>query len=115
MANRNYRLAGEIKRDLTDIFAHQIRDPHIDSMVSVTDVEVSNDLSYARIYVSKLGTEKEREEMLAALNKANGYIRSALSQRLKIRKVPELRFSLDNSLEYGAKRSEEHTSELQSP
>ena len=59
MANRNYRLAGEIKRDLTDIFAHEIRDPHIDSMVSVTDVEVSNDLSYARIYVSKLGSDKE--------------------------------------------------------
>ncbi len=103
MANRNYRLAGEIKRDLTDIFAHQIRDPHIDSMVSVTDVEVSNDLSYAHVYVSKLGTAKERDELLEALTKANGYIRSALSQRLKIRKVPELRFSLDNSLEYGAK------------
>lgn len=103
MANRNYRLAGEIKRDLTDIFAHEIRDPHIDSMVSVTDVEVSNDLSYARIYVSKLGSDKEREVMLAALEKANGYIRSLLAQRLKIRKVPELRFSLDNSLEYGAK------------
>lgn len=103
MANRNYRLAGEIKRDLTDIFAHEIRDPHIDSMVSVTDVEVSNDLSYARIYVSKLGSDKERESMLAALEKANGYIRSLLAQRLKIRKVPELRFSLDNSLEYGAK------------
>lgn len=103
MANRNYRLAGEIKRDLTDIFAHEIRDPHIDSMVSVTDVEVSNDLSYARIYVSKLGSDKEREAMLAALKKANGYIRSLLAQRLKIRKVPELRFSLDNSLEYGAK------------
>lgn len=103
MANRNYRLAGEIKRDLTDIFAHQIRDPHIDSMVSVTDVEVSNDLSYAHVYVSKLGTAKERDELLEALMKANGYIRSALSQRLKIRKVPELRFSLDNSLEYGAK------------
>lgn len=103
MANRNYRLAGEIKRDLTDIFAHQIRDPHIDSMVSVTDVEVSNDLSYAHVYVSKLGTAKERDELLEALTRANGYIRSALSQRLKIRKVPELRFSLDNSLEYGAK------------
>lgn len=103
MANRNYRLAGEIKRDLTDIFAHEIRDPHIDSMVSVTDVEVSNDLSYARIYVSKLGSDKEREAMLAALEKANGCIRSLLAQRLKIRKVPELRFSLDNSLEYGAK------------
>ncbi|MEE0435015.1 MAG: 30S ribosome-binding factor RbfA [Peptococcaceae bacterium] len=103
MGNRNYRLAGEIKRDLTDIFAHNIRDPHIDSMVSVTDVEVSNDLSYARVYVSKLGNEKEREALLEALNKANGYIRTLLSQRLKIRKVPELRFFLDNSLEYGAK------------
>ena len=102
MANRNYRLAGEIKRDFTDIFEHKIRDPHVDSMVSVTDVEVSNDLSYAHVYVSKLGTAKERDELLEALTKANGYIRSALSQRLKIRKVPELRFSLDNSLEYGA-------------
>lgn len=103
MANRNYRLAGEIKRDLTDIFAHEIRDPHVDSLVSVTDVEVSNDLSYARVYVSKLGSDREREAMLEALNKANGFIRSALSQRLKIRKVPELSFFLDNSLEYGAK------------
>lgn len=82
----------------------RIRDPHIDSMVSVTDVEVSNDLSYARIYVSKLGSDKgTRSDGLAALEKANGYIRSLLAQRLKIRKVPELRFSLDNSLEYGAK------------
>lgn len=103
MANRNYRLAGEIKRDLMDIFANDIRDPHVDSLVSVTDVEVSHDLSFARIYVSKLGSEKDREAMLEALEKANGYIRSLLSQRLKIRKVPELRFFLDNSLEYGSK------------
>ncbi|MDO4281723.1 MAG: 30S ribosome-binding factor RbfA [Peptococcaceae bacterium] len=103
MSKRNYRLAGEIKRDLTDIFAHEIRDPHIDSMVSVTDVEVSNDLSYARIYVSKLGSQRDREKLLEALEKANGYIRTLLSQRLKIRKVPELRFFLDDSLEYGAK------------
>ena len=102
MSNRNYRLAGEIKRDLTDIFAHEIRDPHIDSMVSVTDVEVSGDLSYARIYVSKLASQEEREAMLAALNKASGFIRTLLAQRLKIRKVPELSFQLDNSLEYGA-------------
>ena len=54
-------------------------------------------------YLEKLGSDKEREAMLAALEKANGYIRSLLAQRLKIRKVPELRFSLDNSLEYGAK------------
>ena len=103
MSKRNFRLAGEIKRDLTEIFANEINDPHIDSMVSVTDVEVSNDLSYARIYVSKLGSQRDREALLDALTKANGFIRSALSQRLKIRKVPELRFFLDDSLEYGAK------------
>lgn len=103
MSKRNFRLAGEIKRDLIEIFANEIKDPHIDSMVSVTDVEVSNDLSYAKIYVSKLGSQREREELLDALTKANGFIRSALSQRLKIRKVPELRFFLDDSLEYGAK------------
>ena len=103
MSKRNFRLAGEINRDLTEIFANEIKDPHIDSMVSVTDVEVSNDLSYARIYVSKLGSQRDREALLDALTKANGFIRSALSQRLKIRKVPELRFFLDDSLEYGAK------------
>lgn len=103
MSKRNFRLAGEIKRDLIEIFANEIKDPHIDSMVSVTDVEVSNDLSYARIYVSKLGSQRDREALLDALTKANGFIRSALSQRLKIRKVPELRFFLDDSLEYGAK------------
>ncbi len=103
MAKRNYRLAGEIKRDLTDIFAHEIRDPHIDSLVSVTDIEVSNDCSFARVYVSKLGSQAEREALLQSLEKANGFIRSLLSQRLQIRKVPELRFYLDNSLEYGAK------------
>lgn len=103
MSKRNYRLAGEIKRDLTEIFASEIRNPHIDSMVSVTDVEVSNDLSFARIYVSKLGSTSDREKLIEALEKTNGFIRSALSQRLKIRKVPELRFYLDDSLEYGAK------------
>ena len=103
MSKRNFRLAGEIRRDLTEIFANEIKEPHIDSMVSVTDVEVSNDLSYERIYVSKLGSQRDREALLDALTKANGFIRSALSQRLKIRKVPELRFFLDDSLEYGAK------------
>ena len=103
MSKRNYRLAGEIKRDLTEIFANEIRDPNIDSMVSITDVEVTNDLSYAKIYVSKLGSQKDRENLLDALTKANGFIRSALSKRLQIKKVPEINFYLDESLEYGAR------------
>lgn len=103
MSKRNYRLAGEIKRDLIEIFSNEIRDPNIDSMVSITDVEVTNDLSYAKIYVSKLGSQKDRENLIEALTKANGFIRSALSKRLQIKKVPEINFYLDESLEYGAR------------
>lgn len=103
MAQRADRLAEEIKRDIMDIIRNDVHDPRIDTLVSVTDVEVTNDLSYATIYVSRLGSDEERAELLAALRKAAGFMRSLLSKRLKTRTVPELRFDLDNSLIYGAK------------
>lgn len=103
MASRADRLAEEIKRDIMDIIRHDIHDPRIDTLVSVTDVEVTNDLSYATIYVSRLGNNDERENLLEALKKASGFMRTLLSKRLKTRTVPELRFALDNSLLYGAK------------
>lgn len=103
MSNRNYRIADEIKKDLTDIFRNESKDPRIDAMLSVTSVEVTNDLSLAKVYVSKLGSDKERQEVLEALNKAKGFFRSELSKRLRTRSVPELRFYLDDSLAYGEK------------
>ena len=102
MANLD-RVAEEIKRDMTDIIRSEINDPRIDSLISVTEVSVSGDLGHAKIYISKLGSEEERQEVVEVLNKAGGYIRALLSRRLKTRTVPALEFLLDDSMIYGAK------------
>ncbi|MFM9413182.1 30S ribosome-binding factor RbfA [Peptococcus simiae] len=97
------RVAEEIKRDMTDIIRSEINDPRIDSLISVTEVSVSGDLGYAKVYISKLGKDEERQEVVDVLNKASGYIRTLLSKRLKTRTVPALEFLLDDSMIYGAK------------
>ena len=103
MKIRPNRIAEEIKREIINIIRNDIKDPRVDGLVSVTDVEVTSDLSYAKIYVSKYGTDWQRDEALKGLEKAAGYIRSELSKRLKLRYMPELIFKLDDSLTYGAK------------
>lgn len=80
-----------------------IKDPRVDSLLSITDVEVTRDLSYATIYISRYGSEQQRQDALDGMKAAAGFIRSELSRRLKLRTVPELIFKLDDSLEYGAK------------
>lgn len=101
MSNRSKKIAEEIRRETTDIIRNDIDDPRIDAMVSVTSVDVTRDLSYATIYVSKFGDEESRDAMVDALQKAAGFIRSSLAKRLTTRTVPELTFKLDNSLAYG--------------
>jgi ribosome-binding factor A len=103
MAKRNLRVADQIRKDLTDIIRNESHDPRIDPMISVTDVDVTSDLSLARVYVSKLGSAEERQELCDILNNARGFFRSALGKRLNLRVVPELRFYVDDSLAYGAK------------
>lgn len=93
------RLEGIIRRDVTEIIAFQVKDPDV-SNVTVTDVRVSNDHSYATIYVTFYGNKSHRDAM-AALDKAKGYIRSELAQRLDIRRCPELRFEIDRTEENG--------------
>lgn len=102
-SNRSRKIAEDIKRELTDIIRNEVDDPRIDSLTSVIDVEVTSDLSYATIYISKFGSDKEREEALLALKKASGFIRTVLSKRMTTRIVPELIFKLDESLAYGAR------------
>lgn len=103
MKIRPNRVAEEIKRELVEIIRTEIKDPRVAGLVSVTGVEVSGDLSYAKIFISKYGSAKAREEALKGLEKASGFIRSELSKRLKLRYMPELIFALDDSLDYGAK------------
>lgn len=103
MKVRPNRIAEEIKKELVQLIRDAVKDPRVDGLISITDVEVTSDISYAKVYVSKYGTEAARQEALKGLEASKGFLRSELSKRLKLRMVPELIFKLDESLEYGAK------------
>ena len=94
------RLEGIIRKDISDIIQFEVKDADV-GFVTITDVEVSNDHSYAKVYVSFLGKNARAQAGLKALNRARGFIRSALSQRLAIRRTPELTFVLDTTEEHG--------------
>jgi ribosome-binding factor A len=103
---RQEKMAVEIKRILATIIQEQIKDPRIDfSSVSVTRVDVAQDISHARVYISVLGDEVKQAETMSALQKARGYIRSQLAHAIQIRHAPELEFRLDRSIEHGLRIS----------
>jgi ribosome-binding factor A len=94
------RINADIKRELSDIF-RDLKDPRIKGIVSILNVEITNDLSYAKVYVSVVGGDAE--EAIKGLKSAAGFARRELSSRLLIRKTPELKFILDDSIEHSAK------------
>ncbi len=94
--NRTRRIAEEIRKIVSTMLINGIKDPRITSMVSVTDVEVTSDLSYAYIYVSILGGDEE--STLEGLKSACGYIRREVGKNIKIRHTPEIIFKVDDSL-----------------
>ena len=103
MKVRPNRIGEEIKKELVLLIRNGIKDPRVDSLISITDVEVTRDLSYATVYISRYGSETERNDALEGMKAAAGFMRSELSKRLKLRTVPELIYKLDDSLQYGAK------------
>jgi ribosome-binding factor A len=102
MKRRAQRLSEEIKRDISGIIRNEIKDPRITSLLSITQVQVSNDLSYAKIFVSVLGDEGKRKETLEGLNKAKGFIKRELGKNLRQRVTPDITFYLDDSIEHGS-------------
>lgn len=103
MRIRPERVAHLMQREVADILQRRMRDPRIGAMVSVTDVEVTRDLSFARVFVSIMGPPGERERTLEALGAAAGFVRHELGPRLGLREVPEIRFLLDDSIERGSR------------
>jgi len=102
MASRRIaRLNDQLRADLADLIYRELKDPRLTGLVSVTGVEVSPDLSVARVFISVLGTPEERKSALAALRSAAGFLRSQLATRLTIRRAPELHFVADTSIEHG--------------
>ena len=101
---RTARISSEVKREISKIIANDLNDPRltIDAMVSITDVEVTNDLSYADVYISVLGDEKNKDDVMEALDQATGYIKILIGERMRLRTMPEFRFKFDESIERGA-------------
>ena len=94
------RVAEDIKRELTDIM-RDLKDPRIKGMLSIVKVDVTNDYSLAKVYVSAMEGFDTAKESVKGLNSAAGYVRRELGSRLQLRKTPEIKFIADNSIEHG--------------
>ncbi len=99
------RLEAIIRRDISEIIQYDVKDPNV-GFITVTDVKVSNDHSYATIYVTFIGKGYQKKEGMEALERAKGYIRSQLASQLDIRRCPELIFKIDKSEERGQRIDE---------
>ncbi len=106
MRIRPEKVAHLMRREIAEILQQKLRDPRASAMVSVTDVEVTKDLSFAKIFVSIMGKPEEVAETLKALGHAVGFVRHELGPRLGLREVPDLRFVHDESLDRGARVEE---------
>jgi len=96
---KNSRINGEVMKVIASAIRYS-KDPRISPMTSVMDVEVAPDLKTCKVWVSVLGTDEDREETLEGLKSASGYIRSTLAREINLRNTPEIRFIMDDSIEY---------------
>lgn len=104
---RQERMAIQIQRILSSAIRQGLKDPRIDSsQISITRIDLSRDYSHARVNLSILGDDGQREQVFAVLRQASGYLRSELAAALEIRRAPELEFRLDKSIEHGIHISE---------
>ena len=102
---KNTRINGEVQKELSSIIRGEIKDPRIHPMTSVNPLEVAPDLKTCKAYISVLGNQEAKEATIRGLNSAEGYIRRQLARNLNLRNTPEIRFILDESIEYGVNMS----------
>ena len=100
--NRLGRIDEEYKKEISQIISYQLKNPNVTGLISVTKVKVTNDLKYAKVYVSIINS-KNLKETMEGLKNSSGFIRSELARKINLRNTPEILFELDDSLEYGAK------------
>lgn len=103
MRRRIMRLNHLLRQELSELLLRQVKDPRLAVMVSITEVEVTPDLRYARVFVSILGSPQEKQNVLIGLRSATNYLRRELSDRLDLRHVPWLTFIQDDSIERGTR------------
>ena len=104
-SQRARRVGDEIQRDLADLLRTEVKDPRV-GPVTITAVEVSPDLSHAKVFVTHMAGREHADEAVKALQHTAGFLRSALAHRLSLYSVPQLHFAYDDSIETGMKLSQ---------
>jgi len=101
MSHRIERVSSLMRHEISELLQRQVKDPRINQFVAVTEVSISADLKYAKVFVSCMGSEEEKQAMLKGLGAASNFLRKQLSKRLRLRRIPELNFEWDDSIERG--------------
>ena len=99
MGIRSDRVEGQLKKEISKILQEDIKDPRI-GFVTITRIDLTKNLRYARIYFSILGDDDAKEESFKGIKSSMGFIRKLIAERMNLRYVPELYFKMDNSIEY---------------
>lgn len=103
MSRRTERLSKLIKQEISYLLERKVDDPRLNNLISVTEVSVSPGLRYAKVFVSILGNEENKTDMLTGFNAASGFLRKKLASRLKLKSTPQISFHCDDSIERGAR------------
>jgi len=101
MSHRIERVSSLMRHEISELLQRQVKDPRLSQFVAVTDVSLSADLKYAKVFVSCMGSEEEKKTMLKGLGAASNFLRNQLAKRLRLRHIPELSFEWDDSIERG--------------
>ena len=102
MSRRIERVDKLIRHEISELLQRQVKDPRLGKFVAVTEVSTTSDLKHAKIFVSCICSEEEKKETLHTLMAASGFFRNELARRLRLRRIPELSFQWDDSIERGA-------------
>ena len=101
MTHRIERVNHLIREEISELIRCQVKDPRLDAFVTVTEVNTSPDLKYAKVFVSCFSGKQEEQKTLGVLNAAAGFLRTELAKKLRMRRIPELSFHWDDSIEHG--------------
>ncbi len=99
MSRRTDRINGLLRQEISRLLSRELNDPRLSGVVSITRVETSSDLRVSRVYVSVLGGSDDKDAVLKGISSAGGFIRREMRDRLSLRYIPDLRFTLDESME----------------
>ena len=99
MSRRTDRINGLLRQEISRLLSRELNDPRLSGVVSITRVETSSDLRVSRVYVSVLGGSDDKDSVLKGISSAGGFIRREMRDRLSLKYIPDLRFTLDESME----------------